>query len=155
MAKTNSDRIKAELLKSGQIILIIMGLAGCKSYLIPVDSFKAQFNGIDSTKMQIVNTRGPAGDIASYPANPIDYIQCIDRKNNPFQLKNSPSIEIRVTDDTKKRTVFYFDTVYLQDSTISGDRSRFFEYRKEIPIGNIRLIEVQDGHKNFKYLDKK
>jgi len=132
-----------------------MGFVGCRTYYIPVESFKTQFNGIDSMKLRLVHTRGPAGDVADYLANPIDYIKCVDKDNNPFELKNSPSIEIRFTENNNKRTIYYFDRVYLQDTLIIGERSRFFGLRKDISINNVKLIEVQNGHKNFKYVDKK
>ena len=147
--------INKGLLKTGFLFLLFLGLISCKTYYIPVDSFKEQFNGIDSTKLKIVNTRGPAGDIAQYPANPIEYIKCVDKDNNPFELKNSPSIEIRFTEQNNKRTVYYFDRVFLQDTLIIGDMSRFIHYRKGISINNVKLIEVQDGHKNFKYVEKR
>lgn len=143
------------LLKTGFLFLLFFGLFGCKTYYIPVESFKEQFNGIDSTKLKVVNTRGPAGDIAQYPANPIEYIKCVDKNNNPFELKNSPSIEIRFTEQNNKRTVYYFDRVFLQDTLIIGDMSRFIHYKKGISINNVKLIEVQDGHKNFKYVEKR
>lgn len=44
--------------------------------------------------------------------------------------------------------------MYVEDSVLKGDGSRFIYYKKEVPIKDIKLIEVQDGHKNFKYLDK-
>ena len=99
--------------------------------------------------------KGPAGDVVKYLANPIEYIQCVDKNNNPFELKNSPSIEIRFTRNNNKKTIFYFDYVYLQDSMIIGDMSRFFYMKKSIPLNDVKKIEVQDGHKNFKYVDKK
>lgn len=131
-----------------------MGFIGCKTYYIPLESFKEQFRGIDSTKLRMVNTKGPMGDIVEYPANPIEYIQCVDKNNHPVVLKNSPSIEIRFTEHDNKKSIFYFDRVFLQDSLIIGDKSRFIHYRKGIPIGNVKLIEVQDGRKNFKYVNK-
>jgi len=147
--------IKTRLIKTGLIVLIVFGLFGCKTYYIPIESFKEQFSEIDSTKLIIVKTRGPAGDIAEYLANPIEYIKCVDKKNNPFELKNSPSIEIRFTLNNNKKTIFYFDNVYLQDSMIIGNKSRFFYIKKSIPLNDIKKIEVQDGHKNFKYIDKR
>lgn len=147
--------INTGLLKTEFLFLIFLSLISCKTYYIPVESFKEQFNGIDSTKLKIVNTRGPAGDIAQYLANPIEYIKCVDKDNNPFEFKNSPSIEIRFTEQNNKRTVYYFDRVFLQDTLIIGDMSRFIHYRKGISINNVKLIEVQDGHKNFKYVDKR
>ncbi len=145
--------IKTILTKTGFLLLIVFGLISCKSYYISVESFKEQFAEIDSTVFKFVKTRGPAGDIVEYRANPIEYIKCIDKDNNQIELKNSPSIEIRFTEKNKKRTVFYFDLVFLQDTMIIGDISRFIYYQKSISINNIKLIEIQDGHKNFKYVD--
>ena len=130
-----------------------MVLNACKTYLIPVQSFKEQFNGIDSTKLRLVKTRGPAGDVAEYLANPIEYIKCVDKSDMPLELKNSPSIEIRFTEKNNKRTIFYFDRLFVQDTLIIGEMSRFIRFRKGISINNVILIEVQDGHKNFKYVE--
>ena len=146
---------KAQLIKILLTILTFCGFAGCKTYYITVDSFKAQFNGIDSTRLRLVHTRGLAGDIVDYLANPIDYIKCVDKDNKPFELRNSPSIEIRFTENNNKRTIYFFDRVYLQDTLIIGDRSRFIGLRKGISINNVKLIEIQDGHKNFKYVDNR
>lgn len=146
---------KKQLIKAGLTILIAGGLIGCKTYYIPVDSFNEQFKDIDSVELKTVNTKGPMGDIVSYKTYPIDYIKCVDKENNPFELKNSPSIEVRVTDKNNKRTYFYFDQMFVQDSILKGDGSRFIYYPNQIPIKDIKLIEVQDGHKNFKYVDKK
>ena len=100
--------------------------------------------------MQVTTTRGPLGGLYVYPANQIQYIECVDKLGNPFHLRNSPSIEIRFTDTSNKRTIFYFDRVYLSDTLIIGDRSRFIGAQKAISIKNLKLIEVQDGQKNFK-----
>ncbi len=147
--------IKIQLIKTILIVLIVFGLFSCKTYYIPIESFKEQFSKIDSTKLKIVNTRGPAGDVVEYLANPIEYIKCVDKNNNPFELKNSPSIEIRFTLNNNKKTIFYFDYIYLQDSMVIGDRSRFFYMEKSIPLKDIKKIEVQDGHKDFKYIKKR
>jgi uncharacterized ion transporter superfamily protein YfcC len=146
--------VKTSMIKTGLILWIIIGFVSCKTYYIPVESFKAQFEGIDSKDLRIVHTRGPAGDIVEYHANPIDYIKCVDKDNNQFELKNSPSIEIRFTERNNKRTIYYFDRVFLHDTLIIGDMSRFINYQKAISINNVKLIEVQDGHKNFKYVEK-
>ncbi len=147
--------IKTRLIRAGLLVIIVFGLFSCTTYYIPVESFKEQFNEIDSAKLIIVNTRGPAGDIVEYLANPIEYIKCEDKKSNPIELKNSPSIEIRFTENNNKRTIYYFDRVFIQDTLIIGDMSRFVHYRKGISINNIKLIEVQDGHKDFKYVGKR
>lgn len=137
------------------IVIITMIISSCKTYYIPIESFNEQFKDIDSVELKTVNTRGPMGDIVTYKTYPIDNIKCVDKQNNPFELKNSPSIEVRVTDKNNKRTYFYFDQMFVQDSILKGDGSRFINYPKQIPIKDIKVIEIQDGHKNFKYVDKK
>ncbi|NCA86339.1 MAG: hypothetical protein EOM83_12315 [Clostridia bacterium] len=147
--------MEARVIKTAVYLLTTLLLASCKSYYIPVASFNEQMRDIDSVELRTVNTRGPMGDIVSYKTYPIDFIKCVDKNDNPTELKNSPSIEIRFTEKNNMRTVFYFDQIYIKDSTVIGDGSRFIYYRKAIPINNIKLIEVQDGHKNFKYVNEK
>ncbi len=77
--------------------------------------------------------------------------QRVDKKGNSYKLTNSPSIEIRFTYGEKnKRTVFYFDRIYVNDSCVVGVQSRFISsIRKAIPLKSIIKIEIQDGKKNF------
>lgn len=142
---------------SNSILLLLFTLiiSSCKTYYIPIQSFNEQFKDIDSVELKTVNTKGPMGDIVTYKTYPIDYIKCVDKENNPFELKNSPSIEVRITDNNNKKTYLYFDQMYVQDSILKGDGSRFIYYKKEIPIIDIKLIEVQDGQKKFEYVDEK
>lgn len=127
-----------------------------KTYYIPVESFKQQFEGIDSSKLQFVSITMPqpgsfTTTSSSYLANPIYTIICFDKDNNKTELISSPSIEMRITENSKKRTIFYFDTVYIENSRVVGSRSRFLSLKKAIPLENIKLIEVQDGGKRFSY----
>lgn len=137
------------------IILFTLIVSSCKTYYIPIESFNDEFKDIDSVELKTVNTRGPMGDVVTYKTYPIDYIKCFDKENNLFELKSSPSIEVRITDKNNKKTHLYFDQMYVQDSILKGDGSRFIYYKKEIALKDIKLIEVQDGRKNFKYVDKK
>ena len=137
--------------------ILALTLTGCATYLIPIDSFKHQFNGIDSTKLRKVESNIPVifygSSSYSYLANPIDTIDCVTEDGKPVRLVNSPSIEVRFTERNDDRTIFYFDTVYLQDSLIVGAKSRYIpSLRDAIPINNIKLIEVQDGKKDFHYV---
>ena len=145
--------MKTQLIKIGIFTIIVFGLLSCKTYYIPIDSFKEQFKDIDSTKLKIVNTRSPIGTIIQYPANQIEYIKCVDKKNNTIELKNSPSIEIKFTLKNNKKITYYFDRIYLQDSLIIGSMSRIIKIKKSIPLNEVKKIEIQDGHKNFKYVD--
>ena len=128
--------------KLNQVIflLFILSLNSCTTYLISLDSFKHQFAINDSVKSNTVTFGGK-----------IKTINCTDEYGHPFELKNSPSIEIRFTyGSRKKRTVFYFDNIFVNDTSVTGFESRFFSsIKKTIAINSIKKIEVQDGKKQF------
>jgi hypothetical protein len=144
--------MKLQYLIISSIVLSLFSLTSCKTYFISPSSLIAQFGDIDSSDYKTVKITGPTIETYSYLANPIEYISCIDKNNNAIELKNSPSIEIRVTHNDGKNTIFYFDRVYIDDSLMYGIRSRFIpSFDKTIPLENIIKIEVQDSKKNFKY----
>jgi len=138
----------------GLILLASVGLSSCKTYTIPVDSFKKQLNGIEPSDFKKVYIDGAI--YGSYMATPIEKIQCIDKNGNPYELTNSPAIEIRFTYGEKSRkTTFYFDTILLTDSVVIGHRSRLISsLTKEIPINSITKIEIQNGGKKIRYVNK-
>ena len=136
------------------IIGLIFFLSSCKTYYIPLDSFKQQFAGIDTSKLKEVTTRGPMGDKVKYKTFPIDFIKCVDKKGNPIELQNSPSLEIRFTDTNNKKTIFYFDLISVDETYVRGVQSRFItSIKKTIPLNTIKTIEIQDGKKKFSYVN--
>jgi hypothetical protein len=87
-----------------------------------------------------------------YHSNNINQIIVLDKDGKKMYLKNSPSIEMRVTHVNGKKYHFYFDTVILENDTLKGGRSRFIQgLSREIPLDSIVKIEVQDGGKKFNY----
>jgi hypothetical protein len=102
-----------------------------------------------------MTVRGPIGERYDYLANPITEVECFDKMGNSARLTNSPSIEMRITEINGKRTVFYFDRIFVTDSTLTGVKSRFAPLiNKTIKLKDIRKIEIQDGKKNFNYVSK-
>lgn len=144
--------MKLDKIKILIFLLIIITFTSCKTYYISTSSMKEQFKDIDSTKFQLVQVQGPIGETYNYLANPIKSIKCVDKQNNYIELTNSPSIETRITENTEKKTILYFDRIYVSDSLLYGIKSRFIPtFDKIITLKNIIKIEVQDGKKNFKY----
>ena len=133
-------------------LVLITIFSSCKTYYVQVESLKEQFRGIDSSQFKEVAIKGPVGEVYKYKANPISLIKCVDNKGNPRELRNSPSLEMRITHNGKK-TILYFDRVYVGDSALTGVESRFVSVvRKNILFSEISKIEVQDGGKNFRYV---
>lgn len=126
--------------------------ASCKTYYIPVDSFRQQFAGMGDSDMSEVTTRGPLGHQVKYKTYPIDSIHAVDKKGSPVTIPNGPSIEIRFTNNANKKTAFYFDLIRFDGVNINGARSRPFGFRKTIRLSDVKKIEVQDGKKNFHYI---
>lgn len=141
------------LLISALLLGLVLFFSSCKTYYIPVDSFKQQLSGFDSASMREVTTRGPVGDKATFKIYPIDVIHAVDKSGNPVSLANSPAIEIRITDTANKKTIFYFDLIQFDGENIIGRQSRFISsIKKTIPIASVKTIEVQNGRKNFRYV---
>ena len=133
---------------------LIFSLSSCKTYFIPVDSFKRQFAVWDTSKFQQVKTQGPKGKVVTYKIYPINALICVDKHGNPVLLPNSPALEIRFTDINNKVTLFYFDRIFVKGDTIQGIQSGSINSLvKTIPLHTVKLIQVQDGGKKLKYVN--
>ncbi|MDO5104991.1 hypothetical protein [Capnocytophaga sp.] len=137
------------------IIFLVFGLIllqSCTTYQIPVQSFKEQFQNIDSASLKTVQVRMPLGNVADFLVNPVDSIICIDKNNRKIMLEKTPSIEIRFTEKDGNKTIFYFDGIYLQNGNVVGNQSRFINAPKSISLDEVKRIEIQDGRKKFRYV---
>ncbi len=132
---------------------ILFLIISCKSYTIPLDSFKGQLKESNSSTMKDATINNPLSlGTISYSTNNVEGIIVKDKDGNSKYLKNSPSIEMRVTHKNGKKYHMYFDTVIIENGILKGARSRFIQgLNREIPLDSISKIEVQDGGKKFKY----
>lgn len=133
------------------LFFLLITISSCSTYQIPVDSFAEQFKDRDPAQLNKVSTLSPFGGTSNYTTNSVEEILCVDKNNNIKKLKKSPSLEIRVTKKNKKRTIFYADQVFVRDSLVCGLKSRILDVKDCIELKDIVLIEIQDGHKNYKY----
>lgn len=142
-------RLKNSLLAFGTLLLII----SCKTYTIPVESFREQMIGETFENMKSVQVNNPLFySNIKYNSNNIKRIIVTDKDGKRTYLENSPSIEMRVTQLNGKKYTFYFDTVILENDTLKGGRARLVQgFMREISMDNIVKIEVQDGGKNYNY----
>ena len=113
--------------------LISVLFYSCSTYLIPVDSFKNQFGGMKETDMKEVVVQGPLGERTRYKTFPQDSVDCT-KKGQWIRLEKAPSLEIRFTNDHNKKTVYYFDRIFVTDTTVSGTYSRMLGFKKPFPL---------------------
>lgn len=132
---------------------VLFAINSCTTYTIPTESFKTQFSKFDSIQKRerVINNPLTYGTI-KYMTNNILMISAIDKNEKPTSIRNSASLEMRITKKNGKKNVFYFDTVSLENDTLKGCQSRFQpNLRKEIPFDDIIKIEIQEGGKNYSY----
>lgn len=138
---------------------ILILAVSCKTYTVPVDSFRDQMTVTGSEKLKKVEIDHPVFYTASssgmnlqYEANTISSIEVVDKKGNKVRLQNSPKLEMRISKKDGKKHILYFDTVVVENDTLKGARSRIMQnLRREIAMSDIAKIEIQDSKKAYKY----
>ena len=130
-------------------------LFSCKTYTIPVDSFREQMTVPGSEKLREVEINNPTPYTyknIKYEANSLKSIVVVDNKGDKVKLENSPKLEMRITRKNGKKNILLFDTVIVENDTLKGARSRLMQnLRREIPLSDIDKIEIQDSGKVYKY----
>ena len=130
------------------LIVLCFTVLSCKTYTIPPENFKEQFVGIENVSLELKNVRIAGVYNKKFQSNKLKTIVVRDKENKNFEIVNSPSIEIRVTTIENKRFIMYFDTVYLENDTLYGSKSRLINLKEtKIPFIKIMKIEIQDGGK--------
>jgi hypothetical protein len=122
-------------------------------FTIPVESFREQFGNMFSMEWKIVKIQSPRGMIQTYKTFPIEKVHCITYSGIPVNLNIKPSLEMRITDNRGKRTVFYLDRIRVENDILTGHQSRKLGFiQKAIPLSDVHKIEIQDGKKYYRYL---
>ena len=102
--------------------------------------------------MKEVVVKGPLGEQTTYKTFKLDSVDCINKKGQWIRIEKIPSLEIRFTDVNNKKTVFYFDRIFVTDTSVSGTYSRILGLRKTISLSTVKKIEIQSGRKNYRYV---
>ena len=133
------------------ILVFVMIFNSCKTYTVTPENLKEQLSATNRLKKAEINNPLSYGSL-TYEANQLKKIRVTNKDGRQESLENSPALEMRVTLKNKKRYKFYFDTVVIQNDTLSGGRSRFISgLTRKIPFDSIQKIEIQDGGKKFEY----
>jgi hypothetical protein len=133
------------------ILVFAMIFNSCKTYTVTPENLKEQLSATNGLKKAEINNPLSYGSL-TYEANQLKKIRVTNKDGRQESLENSPALEMRVTLKNKKRYKFYFDTVVIQNDTLSGGRSRFISgLTRKIPFDSIQKIEIQDGGKKFEY----
>src|SRR5580692_180907 len=101
-------------------------LTGCATYNLSTESLVQQMANTQPEKKYIYSPTLPFIPF-SVDGNSIHQLQCLDKngKEMTIDVTNRTSVRITLADGSRK--TFYFNTLLLKDSTISGSKTHFFE----------------------------
>ena len=119
-------------------------ISGCATYHLTTQSLLEQF--ADSQKEKKVNfiIAPPFMFPGIVNGNSLREIKVLDSKEQEQIIPVSNHTGIRITKKDGKRNTFYFDTLLIQDSTITGKKDHFFGMNiKPINLNSIQKIELQ------------
>lgn len=118
-------------------------LSGCATYHITTDSLVQQFA---NTQPERKFTYLPSAPLIPFSVNgnSLRTITVLDKNNKETVIPVSNRTSVRITRNDSSRTTFYFNTLLIKDSTITGSKTHFFEaHIKPIRLADIAKIEVQ------------
>jgi hypothetical protein len=119
-------------------------LNSCATYHISTKSLIEQLT--ETTKEKKVNM------IVAFPffipgvvtGNSLTEINVLDKNEQPYTIKVKRETAIRITKKDGKKSTFYFDTLIIEDSTITGKKDHFLGINiKPINLNHIEKIELQ------------
>jgi len=135
--------MKSKLLAIAAILSSLL-LSSCATYHLTTESLLTQF--ADARKEKKVNF------IVAFPlvfpgivtGNSLRQIRVLDSKEHEQVIPVTHRTGVRITKKDGKRNTFYFDTLIIQDSTITGKKDHFFGINiKPINLNSIQKIELQ------------
>ncbi|MCC6286445.1 MAG: hypothetical protein IT249_01040 [Chitinophagaceae bacterium] len=118
--------------------VFITGLSGCATYSVTTQSLAGQFANVGIEKKE-----APFFFYKAVYGNQLTEIRCLDKKGNEKTLPVTNHTGIRITKADNSKVTFYFDTLILQDSSITGSKSHFFKAPVKIYFNEITKIELQ------------
>lgn len=120
------------------VILVLLGLSACATYTAEKESLVNTLRQGETTEVRDFSSLG-----LKYPSNDISRIECIDKDGNAIWLypdKNTSFVIQRKSDG--KKTSVYYNTLFLQNDTLYGLKSRIVGGQRKIPLNDVDKIFV-------------
>ncbi len=120
-------------------------LTGCATYHLSTQSLVEQFGNSSTEKKKILLPVFPyVFFVDPVTGNDLQTIKVLDKNGQEKILTVTNQTGVRITRTDSSRTTFYFNTLLLKDSTITGSKTHFFNaHIKPINFKDISKIEIQ------------
>ncbi len=135
----------SKLFISISLVLVWLSLTGCATYHLSTQSLLEQFANTQKEKKLLIFIAPP---FFVYPGvvegNNLRTITVLDKNEHEHTIPLTRSTGVRITKKDGKKTTFYFNTLLLKDSTITGSKTHFFTARiRPIYFADIAKIQLQ------------
>jgi hypothetical protein len=137
------------MLKNYFLFAILLALlSGCATYHISTESLLQQFADAHPEKKVMHFFAGSSRFFIFFSTavqgNDLRTIAVLDKNEKAYKLPISNTTSVRITRENGKKVTFYFNTLLLKDSTITGSKTHFFNAQiSPIPFTEIKKIELQ------------
>jgi hypothetical protein len=132
----------------------LLFLTGCATYHISTQSLVEQMANSGTEKKTSEDLAGsfqfsPRLSVVIFyegtvKGNTLTKITCLDNKGKEATLDVDNRTSIRITKTDSSRVTFYFNTLLVHDSIISGSKTHFFEWQiHPVLLKDISKIEIQ------------
>ena len=133
--------------KTIQLVLIaasLLAFTACQTYHMTTRSLVEQLAGTQKeTKLNFI-VAFPIVFPGIVKGNSLHEVKVLDKNEQECVLAVTNHTGIRITKKDGKRKTFYFDTLIIQDSMITGKNDHFLGINiKPINLNNIEKIELQ------------
>ena len=125
--------------------LLITGIIACQTYHISTQSLLEQCANIKKEKKTVFFIAPPFIFAGSVTGNDLKELKCYDdyEKEKVIHITNHTGIRITKKDNSQK--TFYFNTLIIHDSVITGENTHFFNSPiKPIKLDDIAKIELEE-----------
>jgi len=134
-ALPNNNEYQGTKMKKFALIVLAIIVISCKAYTVTPQSLKAQF---ENTVLSADN---------AFHAKQIQEISAFENDKS-VTIKNSPSVEMWLTDLNGIGHYFYFNSLQLRNNVLIGDEIGFWRtHVRQIPIDSIQVATIKNGRK--------
>jgi len=125
-------------------LIALMLLSACQTYHMSTQSLLQHLANTQSEKKINIIIAFPLVFPGIVNGNSLREVKVFDKNERECVLLVNNHTGVRITKKDGKRKTFYFDTLIIKDSTITGKNDHFFGVSiKPINLNNIEKIELQ------------
>lgn len=126
------------------ITVMAVLLSSCATYHISTASLLTQLAGTQKEKKVLIFVAPPFFFPGVVNGNSLRTVTVLDKNEKEHEINVTGRTGVRITMNSGKKTTFYFNTLLIKDSTITGSKTHFFNAPiRPISLSNIAKIQIQ------------